>query len=64
MILTFEDLIVNIFVKIDDFHKIITLSMSKPSMNEQCFIENNNTIDKKRTYKPRKDRLSKSEIIK
>lgn len=63
MILTFEDLIVNIFVKIDDFHKIITLSMSKSSMNEQCFIENNNTIDKKRTYKPRKDRLSESEII-
>lgn len=37
MILTFEDLIINIFVEVDDFNKNII-----PLINKQYFIENNN----------------------
>ncbi len=58
MILTFKDLIIDIFVEVDDFYKNIT-----SLINKQYFIENNNydTTNKKRIYKHRIDTLSEED---
>lgn len=62
-----EDLIINIFVEIDDFYKIVTPLIQKQLIEYNNNYDNgnddNNNKKEKRVYKNRIDTLSESEII-
>ena len=57
MMITLENIMINIFVEVDDFYKTII-----PSMDEYI-AEYNHNNNGKRVYRIRKDTLSESEII-